>query len=289
MNDAWVHLAEGVEKLSRFLSRHQLTPLHKRIGVLAFGANRNPDNIAWKLNRYGNHHDVTKHGAIIVLPAKVRNADIVAANLFYSGHFYGDLLLYHPMSQGTTVEACVQLIDLQQLHAIHRSEDVPEPGRMEADFWGCGLSEIGNIDLVSPHVESITVLGYVSSTSIFVSPILGQPVAFENVSATGRSITSLAQRQMFHHLMEMDGLRDLDESETLYKLQMYWRRIKAGLDHDIEMKRLHDRLCMLIKQNGLRDMTGNLWTGINAARTYGTLLNPKETWDIPMKYYYPIF
>lgn len=272
--------------LPKFLESIGAAAIQERIGILAFGANRNPENMAWKLGRYRDGKNMPVSKTIIVLPGGVTGADVVAANIFYGGHFFADLLFSHELTRNTTVQASIQLVDKKQLEAIHISEEVPSKENITEEYWGAGVASLPGVFVDMGGRRLVNTLVYVSSTSIFVSPVTNQPIAFRQVEAEGRTIMDATQEEMYEHLKKNKRITEfVDVIDFRHKLSEFWKNMKNGV-RDAQIEATYKKLCKFIIESGLKGEDGKTRTGISEAKRRGFLLNPEETWNMPEKYYY---
>ncbi|GEM_PF-6633014 len=287
LQDAVVIVSKNYEvPIDLFLKSIGTCSIEERIGVLAFGANRNPENMAWKLKRYRDQDNKRIVPTVIVIPAKVKDVDVVAANIFYSGHFFADILFGHEYSKGTEIEAAIQLVDKKQIEAIHKSEEVPSIKDITTDYWGAGIANIPNVFIKMDKELKVNVLTYVSSTSIFISPITNKPIAFKSITANNRKLLAATQEEMYNHLKEHNQISKIvDIMEFKKSLPNFWNKINNGVK-DLEKAFIYEQVVKCIKETSLRNYNGEIRTGIAEARKLGLLLSPEETWNIPERFYY---
>lgn len=120
---------------------------------LAYGANRNPANLVWKLSAYATANRCSRDA--IIVPAVVREADVVACNIGYWGYVYGSLLLHRPPHMlrpylRDAVASCAVLwLDADQVHAMHRSEGVPHSASAPRAGLSCDVTLVEAIELES--------------------------------------------------------------------------------------------------------------------------------------------
>lgn len=109
------------------------TPLRARTAQIAFGANRHPANLAWKLRHYRRHNPHLADDVLMV-PCTIPDALVVACNVGYWGYVYGALITaaHLPVLRGARCAGMLLFLDPDQLHAVHASEGVLPPGATEA-------------------------------------------------------------------------------------------------------------------------------------------------------------
>src|SRR3990170_3976680 len=161
--------------------------LRERVVSVAFGANRDLRNLAWKLGNY--HDDIGREssGDVVVIPASIPDADVVASNIGYWGYVYGALLLHRPPAlarsylEGARVPVALLLVDERQMHILHASEGVPRPGESERGGVSCDVA------LIDVEVAASTLAAQLYLVAMpFLSFDGVRPVAFEAVATSGR-------------------------------------------------------------------------------------------------------
>ena len=79
-------LADGRD-VDQYLSDKASAVISERVAQIAFGANRNTENIAWKFRNYKlQNKDVSQD--LIAIPGFLNGADVVACNIGYWGYVY---------------------------------------------------------------------------------------------------------------------------------------------------------------------------------------------------------
>ena len=122
-------VADTLQGVDGYLTEAGAAPIALRTAQIAYGANRDLHNLAWKLSAYGQT-DASSRLAIL-LPATLRDADIVASSIGYWGYVYSAVILHRPPMlvrpylAGAEVEVALLLLDEHQVRAMHRSEGVP--------------------------------------------------------------------------------------------------------------------------------------------------------------------
>jgi hypothetical protein len=182
--------------LDPVLFERGVPPLADRHVSLAYGANRNPGTLAIKMQnyRYSRHDD----GLVLpVLKGATRGRDVVACGLSGQGYLYADLLLAEDGQDEALIEAWFPLLDPDQLRVMHDGEHVREGLYTVARFPS-------SLDRFDHPVEA---LGYAGNDPIFVSPVLGQPVAYSTVHVDTRSLPAMDAVQMIDHILDVGDLR----------------------------------------------------------------------------------
>jgi hypothetical protein len=186
------------DSLERILHQRGVPQIQDRVAQIAFGANRNLENIAWKFRNY-HHADHAVNQDFIALPAFLHNADVVACNIGYWGYIYGGLLTgtpegnFRPYLNETWCPVTLLLLDTSQLAAVHRSEGVVMPGQARPGV-SCAVSDM------DVHLsDSVTCRAQVYSLSVpFLSFDGKKPIAFETVKTRGRGdYPALSQQEIF--------------------------------------------------------------------------------------------
>lgn len=264
----WEFASSG-ESVNRFLAVRGEVLIGDRYPVLAYGANRNPDNLAWKFSRAG----IT--GVVIGLPVTIHNADVVAANMFHSGHMYADLMWDREETQGVSVDAVILLLDEKQLCLINRTERVPgvEVLQNHTPFRGARLSLFEDI-LLETSGHRVFALGYVSWANTWAPD--GQPIAYRNIKATNRRFSEMTPMEMFC-LVRQRYRNDLSLEEMMTRMDNHWKTVcKTNINgYETDWFR---RLIDEINNDGMRERDGELRTGIRDAGLRDSLLTPQDTW-----------
>lgn len=137
--------ADG-KSLESILHHKGAPQVRDRVVQIAFGANRNLENITWKFRNYHlADHSISQD--FIALPGFLHNADVVACNIGYWGYIYGGLLArreegkFRTYLSETRCPVTLLLLDSSQLAAIHRSEGVVMPGRSTPGV-SCAVSDM---------------------------------------------------------------------------------------------------------------------------------------------------
>ena len=258
-------------------------PLGKRVVSVAFGANRDLRNLAWK---FANYHDATGRepsGDLVVVPASIPDADVVASNIGYWGYVYGALILHRPPElerpylRGTRAPVALLLVDEHQMHMLHASEGVPRPGESERGGVSCDVA------LIDVEVGGRTLAAQLYLVAMpYLSFDGGRPVAFENVASSGRSERThvLAPLEIWQEVWARLGLRSrlgLEPETAIDRLRQAARRRRAGGVVDPAADRLYtDLRCAISQMLPLEDADGRVRTATDGMpRT----LSATEAWS----------
>lgn len=186
------------ESLETILHRKGAAQVQERVVQIAFGANRNLENIIWKFRNY-HQTDQTISQDFIAIPGFLYNADVVACNIGYWGYMYGGLLTtipensLRPYLNKTKCPVVLLLLDHSQLKAVHRSEGVVMPGEPRPGV----CCEVSDLDVhLSDHV---TCHAQVYSLSVpFLSIDGNKPISLQAVQTEGRGdYPALSQEEIF--------------------------------------------------------------------------------------------
>ena len=173
-----------------------LASIGNRVPQVAFGANRNLENLVWKFSRYRSDANPVST-TFLAVPGYVLNCDVVACNVGYWGYIYAGLLAasptLRPYLMNRKCPVAVLFLDQSQMNAMHVSEGVIRPGE-ERRGVSCEVGDmqafIGNEFPVSAQVYSLAVP--------FLSFDTKQPVAFKAVATEGRcGAIERTQEEMF--------------------------------------------------------------------------------------------
>lgn len=182
------------------------TPLEDRVVQVAFGANRDLANLAWKFGNYRTEDGAPVSTDLITLPAHVEDADVVACNIGYWSYVYGGLLLHRPplldrpYLEGSRAPVTLLLLDPAQMQALHASEGVARTAEDDRPLVSCDVG-----------VVSVTALGRTLRAQVYGLPLPflsldgGQlPVAFRTVATGGAAhhVRRLGQREMWAEIVE---------------------------------------------------------------------------------------
>lgn len=258
-------------ELERLLSNMDCDSISNRIPVIAFGANRNVENLLWKLKKYDASDRV-----IIALPAYIENAESVVSSIFYFGHFYSDIIFDTPYSQNTILESTLLLLSAEQVYALNKSENVPE--KDINSHWG---AKIATINVVVPILgkKRIKALIYVSETIILNHPVYRKPVAFRDVFAYNRNIPEYSQKQLYEvFFIEGEGFTKKQVDSILSNLNVLW------VENDTNKMDTYNFICEILKKYAWKDDKGNYINGEYLAKKNNLLLMQDAWWKIPDDY-----
>ena len=280
---AALRLSETGELVDDVLHARGSAPLGKRVVSVAFGANRDLRNLAWKFANYADATGGAPAGDVVVIPAAIPDADVVASNIGYWGYVYGALLLHRPPAlerpelRGTRAPVALLLVDEGQLHVLHASEGVPRPGESERAGVSC---DVGLIDV---EVGGRTVA---AQLYLVASPYLSfdgvRPVALEAVASSGRNGWAhvLAQLEIWRELwarLRFGSRLGLDHETAIERLQRAARHRLAGDLVDPAAEQLYTDIRVSISQLlPLHDADGRVRSANDGMP--GTL-SPDEAWS----------
>ena len=243
----------------------------ERIPIIAFGANRNVENLIWKMKKYG-----ASDQAIISFPAYIENAESVVSSIFYSGHFYSDIIFNTCFSQNTILEASLLLLSKEQIYALNKSENVPKEN--SDNHWGAKIASISAIVPILGY-QRIKALIYVSETIILNHPENGKPVAFRDVFAFNRNISEYSQEQLYEvFLIKGEGFSQKQVDNILSDLFALW------FNNDMNKMETYDYICKILKNYAWKDDNGKYINGEYLAQKDNLLLLPETWWEIPDEY-----
>jgi hypothetical protein len=196
LSSAIVPTDERQIPLDSLLSERGLQTIANRYPSLAYGANRNPGTLAIKMRNYG--YDSGEKGLVLpVLKGTTRAVDVVACGLSGQGYLYADLLPATDGQRESEIEAWLPLLDLDQVRVMHDSENVRS-----------GLYEVARFPFrLAGFDREFPALGYAGNDHAFVSPVLGEPLAYTSIRVSKRVIPEMSAVQMMEHVLEVGGLR----------------------------------------------------------------------------------
>ncbi|MDD2476761.1 MAG: hypothetical protein PHI32_12735 [Dysgonamonadaceae bacterium] len=282
-NSYMVAYEDGNYSLNEFLYMKKEAQMCNRIALVAYGANRNPINLAWKLRKYRDKSKRPVSQTVIMFPGMIIGADVVAANIFYAGYFFSDLLFHNYDLHRTKTEITVLFVDEKQLEAIHISEEVFDES--ESRTWGAGVATLPNIYIHFEETHPINALTYVSSTSIYLPSKINKPIAFQAVKAQNRVFKSATQEELISYYLAQE--KEIGEIVDLKRLIRQLRTTyirNSTIQNDIELYEEYIKLQNVIKKKSLSEEK-KLITGYHEAKKLGFLLNHHDTWNIPKQFY----
>lgn len=258
-------------------------PISERVASVAFGANRDLHNLAWK---FANYHDETGReasGDLVVLPGSIPEADVVACNIGYWGYVYGALLLHRPPKlerpylKAVQAPVAVLLLDEHQMHMLHASEGVPRPGDSERPGVSCDVA------LIDVAIGETTLPAQLYVLALpFLSLDGSRPVAFEAVETTGRDELTpvMSQLDMWHEIWARLGLDErvgFGAETAIDRLQKAARQKRAGGAPDHAADQLYAEIRRAIcEELPLKDADGRVRSAID---DMPEVLSPDEAWD----------
>lgn len=115
-------------------ARVAIEGLENRVPQIAFGANRDIVNVAWKFANFAVLQDIAPE-PFVVLSGAVPNASVAMCNIGYWGYIYAALMTDRSDDevacasvQGTAAPVSVLLLTPHQMRMMHESEGVPKIG-----------------------------------------------------------------------------------------------------------------------------------------------------------------
>ncbi len=206
-------VADTLQGVDGYLTEAGAAPIALRTAQIAYGANRDLHNLAWKLSAYGQT-DASSRLAIL-LPATLRDADIVASSIGYWGYVYSAVILHRPPMlvrpylAGAEVEVALLLLDEHQVRAMHRSEGVPLGLVEQRPGVSCDLA-IATCDVRGTSIE-VDAQIYVSARE-FMSLDGVRPMPYAAVGRRGGTeLQRLTQREMWAHIVARLELGAVDD------------------------------------------------------------------------------
>lgn len=271
---------EGVDAVLR---RRGSAGLSDRVVSVAFGANRDLRNLAWKFAHYHDETGRRPSGDLVVLPVAVEDADVVACNVGYWGCVYGALLLHRPAVlrrdylAGVRTPVALLLVDEDQLHMLHASEGVPRRAGAERAGVSC---DVALLDVVF-GTETLTAQLYVLALPFLsLDGELPVPLAESASACRPETLRPLRQEELWAAVWDRLGLGsryELSWAEAVVRLQRSVRARRAGRPGDSEAELLYDEIRSGIAERlALRDADGRIRTAID---DMPKLLPPDEAWS----------
>jgi hypothetical protein len=255
--------------------------IEQRFSQIAYGANRDLHNLAWKLRSYAQNYGVSQ--TAIVVPAKLRDADIVACNIGYWGYVYGSALLHRPPAlnrpylAGSEVDVALLMLDEDQIHAMHRSEGVLRDQVKERGGVSCDVA-IVCCEVTGPEIQLRAQL-YVLPLP-FISFDESSPAPFAAVARRGGDQTlRYNQIDLWSRIGDRIGLED--------PLSVAWAMQRGAVGRaagdpgtSASIQPLYERIrSSIIESMPLVDFDGTVRTGTDGIPG---LLSLNEAWiNIP--------
>lgn len=256
-----------------------------RVASVAFGANRDMRNLAWKFSHY---HDVTGRkpsGDLVLLPARIAAADVVACNIGYWGYVYAALLLHRPPAlqrpylEEASAPVAVLLLDEDQMHMLHESEGVPRQADTDRPGVSCDVA------LIDVEVASMPAR-LEAQLYVLALPYLSfdgrAPVAFQEVATTGRdpSVPVLSQEEIWEAVwsrLDLKAEYGIEMSEGISRLQAAAQAKRTRGVVDLAVDRMYADIRERISRDlVLTDQDGVVRTAIDAMPG---LLTPEQAWS----------
>jgi len=282
-----VRLGDGTS-LTQILEDHGEENLEDRVVQIAFGANRDLVNLAWKFANYASDPSASVSTRVIVLPGYIDNADVVACNIGYWGYVYAAMILHRPPAlnrpylHGTRVPVSVLLLDAPQMAAMHLSEGVPQDAdqAQSRQHVSCDVA-----------VTTVNVLGRELKAQLYALPLPflsldeSRPVAFDRVEAEGArgKYPRLSESEMWTAITDRlrDRIRPLAEDADSMEIVDLIRagailRMAGGSGSSDRSQQLYEEIRTgIIDDLRLLDPDG---TVAHAAKDAPGLLSYEEAW-----------
>lgn len=269
------------QSLNDFLLKRGAAPIEERIPQIAFGANRDLVNIAWKLRNYSDGSGGKVSRDIIVLPGKIYDADVVACNIGYWGYIYAALIMHQqyrverPYLKGVTAPVAILLLDRGQVNAMHDSEGVIKSPLEDRPMVNCDVA-MANITL--PGGYGINAQLY-SLALPFLSFDGFYPVPFKEVRSSGRNpdCPALSQTEMFKNILDVMGI-SMSVQQVVSTIRAGGHKRKKGLiGYSDKGQKLYESIrTAIIENHCLKDHDGVVRCG---SQDMGNVLLPSQAWE----------
>jgi hypothetical protein len=267
-NDYQSFLLEDGRDIDEIFKSRGLVPVSERIAQVAFGANRNIENLVWKFKHYlAQNHSINQE--ILILPATIPDAEVVACNIGYWGYVYAGLLTttnavnIRKYLNGTQCPVTLILLDEQQMKAVHQSEGVLTLGA-EPPGVSCKISDI-TVDL-SPEVSC---LAQVYSLAVPFLSFDGHPLAYKSVNTRNRgNYKALNQQQLFEQINQHTGIEEYQPgrvpiAETLREKTLNMMKQNIDATRNISKDSLYASVRKSLLENfPLRDSDNQIRMGL---------------------------
>jgi hypothetical protein len=253
----------GDGSLAQVLADRGLPPVADRVPVLTYGGNRNPATLELKLRHY--QYKSPGRGTVLpVMPARVRGLDVVAGGLSSQGYLFADLYS-DETTRDTELDVHVLLLDDDQLRVMNESEGT-HSGQYD-------VAMLGGASLGGPtaSVAVTSVLAYVGTAPVFISPILGTPIALSAVQARGRRLPQFDNVGILAHALEACDLvaevravvaagsddapsdsRDVADQLMRYLNGQWWYRHHTGSRRVRSCERLEERVVRRLAESSAK-------------------------------------
>jgi len=264
--------------LNDHLIKKGAVPIENRVAQVAFGANRDLVNIAWKLKNYSDASGRTVSEDVIVLPSLIHDADVVACNIGYWGYMYAALLMHRrskverPYLKGVSAPVAILLLDERQMNVMHQSEGVIKHSLAKRPMVNC---DVAIIDAELPGKFSVSAQLY-SLSLPFLSFDGARPVAFDAVNAQGRNgrYPAMGQVEMLANIIKRMGL-DTPVDKVVSIIQAGAHARKNGIPVD-SARDLYEQIReLIITKLPLQDADGVIRRG---CESIDNLLPPSAAW-----------
>ena len=249
------------DSVNEYLIARGSAAIENRIAQVAFGANRDLINIAWKLKNYSDDAEGAVSEDVIVLPGLIHDADVVACNVGYWGYIYAALLMHRrtqvdrPYLEGVSVPVAILLLDEGQMCAMHKSEGVIKSADEERPMVNCNVAMV---DTELPGKRTVSAQLY-SLSLPFLSFDGIHPVGFNTVDTCGRNGDYLAmdQTKMFENIIRRMRL-GMSVDEVVAAIRAGGEARKNGLCESVdENQKLYEQMReFIIKEISLQDADG---------------------------------
>ena len=197
-----VSFMETGESVSEFLRDRGEASIEERIPQIAFGANRDLTNLAWKFANYKPTSGRTISRCALILSGIVHDAAVVACNIGYWGYIYSSLIFHkenvvdRPFLEGANAPVSVLLLDDDQMVAMHESEGVLRPGDVSRPDVSCDVAMWD----VESFGRSLTAQMYVLPLP-YLSFDEQRPVTFDSVKTGINGLENLNQIEMWTRII----------------------------------------------------------------------------------------
>ena len=216
-----VTVTETGARVDSVLERRGAAPLSERTPQIAYGANRDIRNLAWKLKAYAQAAHVSRD--VVIVPVHVPDADVVACNIGYWGYVYAALCLHRPPEldrpylRGASMPAALLLLDRDQVHAMHRSEGVPLDASESRAGVSCDVASAACT--VDASGEQIDAQSYVLSLPFMSFDGGRTPAPFAAVSTGGVQLPRYTEAQLWSRIFDtLDLGREFESVGALVNL-----------------------------------------------------------------------
>jgi hypothetical protein len=282
---------ETGERVDEVLAARGSALLADRIASVAFGANRDLRNLAWKFAHYHDAAGRKPSGDLVLLPGRTPGADVVACNVGYWGYVYAALLLHRPPAlrrtylESTNAPVAVLLLDEDQMHMLHESEGVPRRRTTARPGVSCDVALI-DVEVAARRLEAqlyVLALPYLSFDG-------RTPVPFREVTTSGRdpSISAMSQVEIWEAIWSRLDLRSsygIEMREGIGRLRAaaQAKRARGVVDREAEgmYADIRERIS---RELALADEDGVIRTALD---DMPGLLTPEQAWSFRHGRFWP--